>query len=106
MHKAIGSYSNLLGQLNPHSIAENYMKDKLLKHIGVLNALQERKAYIKEYQKKLELRKLKNEKLSSGATLDQTTVFELNNELEVLKNEIDLTKKTILNQNENIGKEL
>ena len=57
--------------------------------------MDERKSYIKTYVKKAEIRDFKNQKLNSGQ-LDSGVIFDLNNEIESLNNEISNAKKIVL----------
>lgn len=74
--------AKLLAQSNPHHLTEVYIKDKVSKHQGILNAFNQRKQNIKNYVAKIEFRNMKQEKLQqSSAANDPSTRFELNNEI-------------------------
>ena len=57
-------FSLITEKINPHGLAENYMKDKVVKLQGINLALNERKYYIKKYIKKLEIKNIKTQQLN------------------------------------------
>jgi len=99
-------YGELMIQDNPSLKGETYLKEKITKLHGVLNALTDRKSYAKSFIQKSELKQRKNEKLQTSQNMDPATVFEQNNDIEALNMEIQSIKKAVQSYNVNIQKEI
>jgi hypothetical protein len=64
------------------------LKKDILKLKGVIMILDERKSLIKSYIKKIEVKKIKSDKIGNSRSLGTDVQFGLNNEIEVLNAEI------------------
>ena len=94
----------VLAKSNPSVEALLQLDDKVSKHKGILNAFQERKANIKQYHYRLQMKQSKEDKYFNAK--EHHLKFELKSEVDSMDKEIQELTKNIQLANLNIPMEI